>query len=228
MNGNTRKVLSDGEKNPDYQEVRFFHCGEYGHEFKRPHYHALIFGIDFPDRKLWTVRNDIPLDTSDILSRIWGNGFCTVGQVTWTSAAYVARYTLKKKVGKHAKIPDEKTGLLPYERIDPYTGKIQEVSPEYSTQSNRPGIGAGYFDRYGSDCYPLDEVIVNGHPVRPPRYYDKLFEIDSPEVMEEIRERRVESMQRHSKDNTRARLRDREKVKEAQLTKLTRGLSNVT
>jgi hypothetical protein len=208
-----------------FGKIRFFHCGEYGDEFKRPHYHALLYGIDFPDRRLWTVRDSHRIDSSDILDSIWGKGFTTVANLTWESAAYVARYALKKKHGNHALIPDEKTGLLPYERLCPITLTVAEVEPEYATMSNRPGIGADYFHRFGSDIYPLDEVIVNSHPTKPPRYYDKLFEIDNPEAMEEIREQRNDAREQYAHDNTRARLRAKEAVKTAQVEQLKRGLT---
>lgn len=203
--------------------IKFFHCGEYGEENKRPHYHALIFGHDFPDRKLWKVRDDITVDSSNILDDLWGFGFTTVGNVTWESAAYCARYALKKINGNLRYKIDLTTGLSHYERIDPYSLEIYEVLPEYSTQSRKPGIGQAFFQTYQDDIYPWDEVIINGHAQRPPRYYDNLFEQTEPEVMETIRDLRTKNMEKYASDNTRARLATKEKVKKAQISQLKRN-----
>ena len=34
------------------QKIRYFHCGEYGENFSRPHYHACLFNVDFKDKEL--------------------------------------------------------------------------------------------------------------------------------------------------------------------------------
>jgi len=85
----------------------FFHCGEYGSKTGRPHYHACIFKYDFPDKVFYTERNGYKLFTSQILQDLWTDpsdglpyGYCSVGSLTFESAAYVARYILKKVNGK--------------------------------------------------------------------------------------------------------------------------------
>lgn len=216
------KRLREYARKQGYNNLKFFHAGEYGEQFQRPHYHALIFGFDFPDRELWKMSNDIPLYTSITLDSLWGYGYCSVGDVTFESAAYVARYAVKKINGKLEQKPDPKTGLLPYERVDRLSGQIIQVEKEYATQSRRPGIGANFLDSHLSDIYPWDECIVNGISTRPPRYYDNKFEIEDPDEMESIRQRRLEAMERHAANNTRARLATREKVKKAQHTQLKR------
>jgi len=212
------------------QKIRYFQCGEYGSEdhTKRPHYHALIFGHRFRDEKLYKVHNDNNLYTSDILTDLWGMGHAITGDLTWESAAYCARYSLKKLNGAKLYEEDPATGLLPYERLHRDTGNIVEVQPEYATQSRRPGIGKNFLAEYQTDIYPFDEVIINGHPTKPPRYYDEIYARTNPESMETIKNNRVHNGEKRAADNTRARLREREKVKLAQTQLLKRGIQYET
>lgn len=205
-----------------YTNIKYLHSGEYGDEHKRPHLHACLFGIDWPDKKLYKEYDDIRLYTIDALRLIWGKGHVTTGDVNWHSAGYVARYALKKINGPRANKIDPLTGLSHYQRTHLHTGDIVEVLPEYSTQSRNPGLGKKHIQKYLSDIYPSDECIVNGHPTRPPRYYDNHYKQLEPEQFECIQERRIGVMHQHSKDSTRARLFDREQVKLAQTQKLKR------
>lgn len=215
------KILWCGEYSPKKTKpVGPFNPDEYLGEGQRPHYHAIIFNHAFSDQILWTVRNDNNVYTSDILTGLWGQGYCTTGEVTYESAAYVARYSLKKINGTLKSTQDYKTGLLPYERICEITGDITEVQQEKFHQSN--GIGKEHYNNYHSDIYPADHVIINGHATRPPRYYDDLYDIQEPTSMENIKARRINNQEKHKKDNTPGRLLEREKVKMAQLQQLKR------
>ena len=206
-------------------DIKFFHAGEYGENgTKRPHYHACIFGFDFLDKKPWKRESDYTIYTSDALDTLWGKGFTTVGDLNWSSAAYCARYNMKKINGPRKEQIDPKTGLRPYDRVHAQTGEVIEVRPEYCTMSRRPGIGHSFITDYIDDIFPWDECIVNGHPTRPPRYYDNFYAELDAEGMEEIKERRIEVMHKYAPDNTRARLRERAKVKDAQLSTLKRNL----
>jgi len=151
-------------------KIRFFHCGEYGEKFQRPHYHAILFNFDFPDKKLLQSKfND--LYTSEALSTLWPYGFSTIGSVTFESAAYVARYVTKKITGPMA--------LNYYNAVDYRNGEILERKPEYTTMSRRPGIAAGWFEKYSSDVYPADLVVMRGKEMKPPKYYDRKYELQN-------------------------------------------------
>lgn len=202
-------VDSDGKTT---YPIRFFHCGEYGETFGRPHYHACIFNFDFDDRVLYKITNGVRLYKSQKLSDLWGKGFVTVGDVTFQSAAYVARYIMKKITGDAA---DD-------HYMDPVTGVFKK--PEYTTMSRRPGIGKGWFDKYTSDVYPSDFVVLNGKKMRPPKYYDSQYEIIDPMALEGIKHGRYLDGQKHIDNNSPERLAVREEVLLRKLKQLPRNL----
>lgn len=193
------------------KRVRFFHCGEYGEKLQRPHYHACLFGYDFPDKVVFRKIACGYLYTSAMLEELWPVGFSTVGDVTFESAAYVARYVTKKVTGeaKHGHYCNRETGEV--------------IRPEYTTMSRRPGIGKAWFEKFSGDVFPYDEVVVAGRPVKPPRYYENLFQLEEPEVHERIKAQRIDKARRLAHDNTPARLRAKEAVKNAQFGMLKRS-----
>lgn len=148
---------------------RFFMAGEYGEERGRPHFHALLFGLDFDDKVyLGKSPGGSKLYRSDMLSELWGLGYCSVGDATFESAAYVARYVMKKMTGAVAE--------------EHYCGRVPEYS-KCSTggRSGRRGIGFSWFARYGkSDVFPDGNVLVHGVRCAAPRYYRKLLREQAP------------------------------------------------
>lgn len=197
------------------QRIRYFHCGEYGDTTNRPHYHAVLFGVDFSDRVLYRQAESGDSFVSATLANLWGLGFATLGQVSFESAAYVARYCLKKRTGKNASSH--------YERVIVETGEVVNVLPEYTTMSLRPGIAAGWFDRYASDVFPSDSVVVRGLEMRPPKFYDSRFEILDKDAMAVIKGRRVRQASKHPDESSPVRLRVRERCKRAQISTLRRS-----
>ena len=196
--------------------VRFYHCGEYGEQFGRPHYHAIIFGYGFPDKKLWKTLNDVPLYRSATLEALWTLGFSSIGGVTFQSAAYVARYIMKKVTGDRAK--------RYYEIVDPETGEVHQVKPEYTTMSRRPGIGSTWLEQYLGDVYPSDEVIIKGKTMRPPKFYDARYELLYPSEHAKMKGQRKRNAAQHVDNNTAARLYVRASVQLAKLNLLPRNL----
>ena len=152
-------------------EIRFYMCGEYGDENWRPHYHAILFNCEFPDKVYWRkTATGYPQFRSKILEDLWGLGNCEFGSVTFKSAAYVARYIMKKVNGDEA--------AFHYCDVDPDTGEIlSEITPEFSRMSRRPGIGSRWLKRFMPDVYPHGYVVVDGRKVRPPRFYDQLLSL---------------------------------------------------
>ena len=71
--------------------IRFYGCGEYGDLTGRPHYHICLFNFSPPDLTLYKITNDQRLYSSKSLDTIWGKGYTLTGDVTFQSAAYVAR-----------------------------------------------------------------------------------------------------------------------------------------
>lgn len=129
----------------------------------RPHYHALLFGVDFRlDPKSYIVRREPHmLYSSPELEAIWQKGFCTVGDVTFQSAGYLAKYILK------AGSPKENVVYL-----DKETGEVFELPPPFQIMSRNRGIGHGWIEKWKSDVYPSDECVVNGIRFPVPKYYD--------------------------------------------------------
>lgn len=155
--------------------VRFLQCGEYGAQLGRPHHHAILFNCWFKDAV--PIKRD--LFTSNQLSELWPYGYSSIGNVSFQSAGYVARYATKKVRGSQAEVH--------------YGGKV----PEYMTMSRRPGIGRAWIEKFQSDVYPSDELVVNGARCRPPRYYDDTVARSRPQMVERVKSARREAHERN-------------------------------
>ena len=204
-----RKHKKSNTKNP----IRFFHCGEYGEKFGRPHYHAILFNTNFNDRK--PIPGQKNLTTSDTLKNIWGKGHVSIGDVTFQSASYVAGYVQKKINGKQKE--DH------YRRIDKTTGETWVLPQEYATMSRRPGIAGLWFAKHKKDVYPSDNIHINGKEMRPPKYYDNLFQEQNPLQMEQIKENRTKAMQQTAHLRTPQALAQAKRTHQARMSLYKRG-----
>lgn len=192
-------------------------CGEYGEKLGRPHYHYCLFGEDFrEDRYEWRTSNGNLLYRSPWLEELWPHGNAEIGDLTFESAAYVARYIMKKITGDMAN--DH------YKRVCPETGEIYWLPPEFNVMSRRPGIGAEWMEKFRNDVYNTDSVVVRGMQCKPPRYYDKLLELVDAAAAEQIKEERAKGI--NHDDNTPERLAVRETVARARLNLKKRQLEN--
>ena len=221
------------------QGIRFYMCGEYGENclycfrnykqcncskyeptIGRPHYHAILFNIDFSDKQLHKTVNGNRIYTSDTLESIWIDpksktpmGNCTLGDVTIDSAGYVARYSTKKITGKMAEEKDPVTGLTHYERFEFETGEVHQLEAEYNNMSRNPGIGIEWIKKFKEEVLINDSVIAKNHEMKVPRYYDKKLEETDPERLEENKQIRLDNLETHADNNTKQRLLEREYIK---------------
>lgn len=181
-------------------KIRFFHSGEYGEKGSRAHYHAIIFGYDFPDKYLFKSSGKVKVYRSPLLESLWTDGYSSVGDCTFETAAYVARYVLKKVNG---------------ERKSAHYG---DRLPEYTTMSRRPGIAAGWYDRYAkTDVYPSDEIVIRSRKMKPPRFYDERLKLENKEMFNYIKSCRREMAILHEDEATPERLAVKEIVAKAKL-----------
>ena len=186
---------------------RFYHCGEYGEEKGRPHYHACVFGLELDDLVVQgKTKSGETAYQSDELEELWGKGFTQVGTLTFESAAYVARYIMKKINGKekeegHYNVINKKTGEI-----------IGEKKQEYTTMSRNKGIGKTWIEKYKTDVYPRDEVILNAKKMRPPKFYDSHYEITDPQKHKQLKYNRAKKAKNKAADQTHARLKTKENI----------------
>lgn len=142
---------------------RYFAAGEYGDVTFRPHYHAILFGLDLTDLKeVGASPTGDKYYQSETINKIWSHGHVTIGAMTWESACYVAQYCLKKQTGVCS---------------DFYVNN--GIVPEFVRMSRRPGIGYWYFEEH-PDCMDYTRINV-GSPTgarsfAPPRYFEKMLE----------------------------------------------------
>jgi hypothetical protein len=202
-------------------KVSFYCGGEYGEALARPHYHACIFGYDFPDKVFHSRASDgSKLFTSDRLAQLWPSGISTVGSVTFASAAYIARYCVAKINGQAA--------AEHYKSLTD-DGEIIDRVPEFNHMSLNPAVGKRWLEKYQTDVYPRDYVVVNGVRTRPPAYYDTLFSKVNPGVFSELvaqRELDMANLRLYDSDEFRPpRMAVKEVVQLARSSMLKRGLS---
>ena len=156
-------------------KIRYFACGEYGSKTLRPHYHAILFGLKLDDLVVYSrpAKGDLnySIYTSDFIQKVWSVGglpigHVTVGDVSWETCAYVARYVLKKGFGDAAAVYDD-----------------FNIEPEFVVMSRKSGIGKRYFDDH-PDLMEYDSINIStasgGHSFSAPRYFKKLYERCDP------------------------------------------------
>ena len=184
QDGNIRHVfVPDG--------IKVYYCGEYGPRYsRRPHWHAVLFGAEFPDKTLHKRKKSGNLYRSQVLQGLWPHGFITVADLTFESAGYCARYAMKKVNGQAKKAH--------YQWRCPHTGHVYDLKPEHAHMSRRGGIGLDWIKRYWKDVYPSDEIILKGNPVKPPKFYDTFLKKLDPVLYANVKRKRMDEVRVYS------------------------------
>lgn len=157
-------------------KIRYFGCGEYGGRTKRPHYHAIIFGEDFTDDRVYKgkSKSGFGMYDSPTLQKAWKFGFTTVMDFSTETALYVAKYVNKKALGFGSNYC-----------------RYYNVEPEFSNMSRMPGIGKKYFEDNKDKIYEHQKLYIatkaGAFEVMPPRYYDQLYDCEEPVKSEKIK-----------------------------------------
>lgn len=180
-----KKKFKSSKENP----IRQIYCGEYGEKTKRPHYHCILFNVDFPDkRKHYISPGSHQVFTSRILSELWGNGIAEFGFAEPGSVAYLFKYILKKKSRK------EKLRPLSIER----DGITYDVEHEFIEASRNPGIGG--FLR-GSKSLNKGFLSVNGRKTKLPKYYLEWLRKNDPDSFDYISNLKFDFMSKKPKES---------------------------
>lgn len=173
----------ESEYHFDHVGIRFFCCGEYGGQTQRPHYHVILFNAPPLDDLVLYKRSSIGhnLYNSAFLDKIWKKGYIVVGAVTYEACCYTARYMLKKHKG-----------------VDRDWYDRQQIDSEFTNCSRRPGIGFSFYEAEKSNIYEFDKIVITDSTgkakvVRPPKYYDRLYDIDCPDELSRIKSDRIEA-----------------------------------
>lgn len=193
--------------------VRFYMCGEYGPKNGRPHYHANLFNINFHDRQPAgkSGSGNIYYE-SPTLDALWGLGKTSVQDLTPRTAAYCTAYMLGQAEGANNK----------RQVLDQETGELIDLPPEYAKMSLKPGIGAGWYEKFSRDIYLHDRATMEGAKLSPPKYYDKLERRTNLPRAAANETNRLERAAKAGPDNTPERRLDRETVHKARLRANTR------
>jgi len=152
--------------------LRYYAVGEYGDKSLRPHYHACIFGQDFFEGAILLREKPTRLWTQPFLEECWGLGQVSVGTLNYETARYTASYVTKKLRQKQQ-----------YVRVDETTGELIRLEQPKAFMSKN--LARDWWDAWKQGVQDHDRVVINGHPQKPPRAYDRwLGEVDQKKIQE--------------------------------------------
>lgn len=138
--------------------IKYYLCGEYGGLYKRPHYHAIVYGIP----------QSLAMDSERFAQSYWTHGRVDIAPSNMATIFYTVGYIMKGSWEPEHEI-DTDTGLILCE---------DDRKPEFSTMSKN--LGLNYLSEAIWDWHlnTMSSFVVqqNGAIMSLPRYYrDKIF-----------------------------------------------------
>lgn len=184
------------------QKIRYFAVSEYGGQLGRAHYHLILFGPDFPDKKISYVKpsyahysdafvkmfgiGGAKYWTSELIESTWGKGFTQITSVSQATMQYVSKFHVEKVTGEKA--ADH------YTVIDEH-GEIHPIEPERSLMSTNPGLGRKWIEKYWKTVYPRGHLLGRGGvKFAPPKYYDRWLEKNHLDLYNQVKEQREKAI----------------------------------
>lgn len=157
-----QKLLKRIRKHSSSDLIRYMISGEYGDLNFRPHYHALLFNVDkFNDPLFYNLSYDRKCKGYWCECKAWDKGFVFLGDVNVDTANYVAKYVVKKQVGKNAE--------------DYYSSRgIDREFMRCSTGSRKDGLGGlglCYYRQHAERFKSLGYCEIKGQKFAIPRYF---------------------------------------------------------
>ncbi len=147
-----QKFIKRLRKHFGAKSCRYFACGEYGEKTHRPHYHLILFGVDFSDDRYFLKydKRGNPIYCSDTLSKLWKLGFHAIGDISFDSAKYCAKYMQK------------------FNFVD---GK-----KAFTLQSRKPAIGYNYAVQNVESLCRSGKVYIDGKEYAMPWQFKRWFQ----------------------------------------------------
>lgn len=150
------------------QRVRYDVITEYSPVRKRPHVHAILFGVWPRDAVFWkrSKKGNGVLWRSAEFDATWPWGQVLFEEFTPGAAAYVANHQAFKFNG---------SALQEFLTVrSPMGDVLGYLEPELHLVSKRPGLGAGFFEKHGAQMMQLGHTVAGHAKVGLPRYYKRL------------------------------------------------------
>ena len=175
---NLRQIM---KRDYNQENIRFIGCGEYGTQNKRPHYHLILFNCQLPIESFYNPKVNWEKNVywqNVIIERAWNKGISNICEANWENIAYTARYITKKINGTES------------EDIYACQGQLKE----FFRCSRNPGIARDYYEKNKDQIYKNDQITIKTKKglrrIKPPAYFDRLYEEENPKRMQEIKEER--------------------------------------